>query len=323
MTVLTQFELNEDLVQIMKDADPDLVLKLARSHEERLEAAAEADVIFSSYDGESPADFKELLKRAKKVRWIHTSTAGVDKLICPELKETCAIFTCTKGAVAGPLLAEHAMALLLSVSRNIGIAVKAGRWDRAGTSGRTSTELRGKTMGIVGFGGSGQALAQMAHGFGMKVLALKRTAGRSPIKGIEKVWGRERLHELLEKSDVVAICAPGTPETKDMFGPEEFKLMKQTAIIINIGRGDIINETALVAALQNGEIAAAGLDVLATEPVMDDHPFWKMENVVLTPHIAGNSPYRNARNKLTFAENFCRFIRGEPLEGAVQIDVGY
>ncbi|MBI2194991.1 MAG: D-2-hydroxyacid dehydrogenase [Planctomycetes bacterium] len=323
MNVLSVFSLDEALAAELKAADPQIHLVIATSQEALLAHAASAEVIFAGYAGENPAPFHELLRRAHRLRWIHVSSAGVDALLFPELKARGTHLTCAKGEVVGSLLAEHAMALLLSLTRDIAVSVRAGRWDRAGKPGRTATELRGKTLGIVGFGGAGQALARMAAGFQMRVLALRRHPAASPVAGVEEVWGPERLHDLLERSDVVALCAPATPETRNLIGRPELQKMKRTAILINIGRGDVVNQEALIEALESRRIAAAGLDVLAVEPVPDGSPLWRMDHVVITPHIAGHSPLRNARNQESFVRNFCRFARGEALEGEVALDMGY
>ncbi len=323
MKIVSYCPIEDHLIEAMSESDPSLQVLVYPSIQELTDNCTDADIVFSGYDGETPDPFAQLVRQARKVKWIHTSTAGVDKLISPELIDSGAILTCSKGEVAGPSLAEHAMALVLAISRNIAVMVRAGVWNKRANLNRGALELKGMTMGIVGFGGSGQLLARMALGFQMKVIALGRTARASDVEGVDSVWGRERLDELLEQSDVVAICAPGTDETRHMFDAAAFKKMKKTAILTNIGRGDIVSDEALIQALQEGEIAGAGLDVLEQEPLPDDSPLWQMDNVVLTPHIAGNSPNRNERNRETFAENFGRFVRGEKLVGQVDLEEGY
>ncbi|MDA0836454.1 MAG: D-2-hydroxyacid dehydrogenase [Planctomycetota bacterium] len=323
MKIVSYCPIENHLIEAMRESDPTLEVLVFPSVQELTENCADADIIFSGYDGENPEPFMKLVSRARKAKWFHTSTAGVDKLLCPERIQSGAIMTCSKGEVAGPSLAEHAMALLLAITRHIAVLVRAGEWNKRICLARGATELMGMTMGIVGFGGSGQLLARMALGFQMRVIALGRSSRPSEIEGVESVWGRERFDELLEQSDVVAICAPGTKETHHMFDTAAFKRMKNTSILINIGRGDIVSDEALIQALQQGEIAGAGLDVLEYEPPPQDSPLWQMDNVILTPHTAGHSPNRNQRNRKTFAENFGRFIRGEELVGQVDIESGY
>lgn len=323
MKIVSHCPIEDYLIEAMRRCDTSLQVLVFPSIQELTENCADADIVFSGYDGEDPDPFAQLVRQARKAKWFHTSTAGVDKLICPELIQSGAILTCSKGEVAGPSLAEHAMALLLAISRNVAVMVKAGSWNKKICQERGAIELMGMTMGIVGFGGSGQLLARMALGFQMKVIALGRTARASTIEGVDSVWGRERLDELLELSDVVAICAPGTADTRHMFDAAAFKKMKTSAILVNIGRGDIVSDEALIHALQKGEIAGAGLDVLEQEPPPEDSPLWQMNNVVLTAHTAGSSPNRNERNRKTFAENFGRFMRGEELAGQVDLKSGY
>jgi phosphoglycerate dehydrogenase-like enzyme len=323
MKIVSYCPIENHLVEAMRESDPALQIQVCPSIQELTADCDDSDIVFSGYDGENPAPFRELVTRAREAKWFHTSTAGVDKLICPELLHSGAILTCSKGEVAGPSLAEHAMALLLGITRHIAVLARAGEWNKRHCLKRGATELMGMTMGIVGFGGSGQLLARMAMGFRMRVIALGRTARASDIEGVESVWGCERFDELLEQSDVVSICAPGTEETRHMFDAAAFKKMKSKAILINIGRGDIVSDEALIRALQQGEIGGAGLDVLETEPPSDDSPLWQMDNVILTAHTAGHSPNRNERNRKTFAENFGRFMRGEKLIGQVDLECGY
>ena len=323
MKIVSHYPIEDYLIESMRKSDPTLQVLVFPSVQELIENCADADIIFSGYDGENPEPFTKLVRRARKAKWFHTSTAGVDKLLCPELIESGAILTCSKGEVAGPSLAEHAMALLLALTRHIAVLAKAGAWNKKICQVRGAYELMGMTMGIVGFGGSGKLLARMALGFQMRVIALGRTARDSDIEGVEAVWGRERLAELLEQSDVVAICAPGTADTRHMFDTAAFKKMKNTSILINIGRGDIVSDEALIQALQQDQIGGAGLDVLEFEPPPEDSPLWQMDNVILTPHTAGQSPNRNERNRKTFAENFGRYVRGEGLVGQVDLEGGY
>ncbi|HLH73813.1 MAG TPA: D-2-hydroxyacid dehydrogenase, partial [Chloroflexota bacterium] len=172
------------------------------------------------------------------------------------------------------------------------------------------------TIGIVGLGGIGSAVAKRAAAFEMRVIAVDARRTDRPNE-VSELWPASRLHDLLGQSDFVVICAPETPETRGMFGSAAFKAMRSSAYLINIGRGKIVQLDALVEALRAGELAGAGLDVFEIEPLPADHPLWGMENVVITPHVAGVGPYTVERRHQVLLENVRRFVAGEPLINVV------
>jgi phosphoglycerate dehydrogenase-like enzyme len=247
-----------------------------------------------------------LFPKAKRARWVAYHSAGIDHLMSPEIQQSDVIITTAKGFV-GVHLAEHAFALILGLTRDVAVVTRNGSWSNNRLMGR---ELIDSTMGIIGLGGSGRETAKRAHAFGMRVLAVDPTPATVP-DYVEACWGMDRFHDLLEASDVVVICAPLTPETEEMFNREAFRHMQSHALLINVSRGRIVNEEALVEALEQGLIGGAGLDTVPVEPLPDDHPLWQMENVVITPHIAGNSPMRAPRWMDTFCENLKRFMMGD------------
>jgi phosphoglycerate dehydrogenase-like enzyme len=167
-------------------------------------------------------------------------------------------------------------------------------------------------MGIVGLGQIGSEIARRALAFKMRVLAVDPLQTQPP-PGVEALWKPERLPELLGQSDFVVVAAPHTPQTYKLFRRAQFQQMKRTAYFINIGRGAIVDLADLTAALQAGEIAGAGLDVFEKEPLPSDHPLWKLENVILTPHVAGYSPRIAERHLGVLLENIRRFVKGEVL----------
>ena len=244
--------------------------------------------------------------KAKRVRWMAYYSAGIDFLMSSEIEKSDVIITTAKGFV-GIHLAEHAFALILGLTRDVALVTRNASWSNNRLMAR---ELIDSTMGIIGLGGAGRETAKRAPAFGMRVLAVDPMPATVP-DYVEACWDLNRFHDLLEVSDVVVICAPLTPETEEMFNQEAFRHMQSHALLINVSRGRIVNEAALMEALEQGLIAGAGLDVLPVEPVADDHPLWKMENVILTPHMAGNSPMRGPRWMDTFCENLKRFIMGD------------
>ncbi len=283
-----------------------------------VDAARDADVLI----GNPGKGWREILQTAKRLKWVHVSSAGVDPMMCPEFLASSVVLTCAKGDVVGPLLAEHAFALMLSLTRGIALCARDGRWNRHdGEAGKAVYEVGGKTMGLVGFGGVGRHLARMAKAFHMNVIAVRRSPEAGP-EGVT-IWGPDRFFDLLAQSDVVVISVPDTPDTREMFNAEAFRQMKKTALLITVGRGKTVHTEALVDALQRGEIGGAGLDVVDPEPLPDDHPLWKMRNVIITPHIAGNAPERAGRNHALVLDNLRRLVQGEPLESVVNKQLGY
>ena len=284
-----------------------------------VEAVRDAEVLIGSPGNR----WVDVLKMAKKLKWVHVSSAGVDPMMCPEFMASNVVLTSAKGDVVGPLLAEHAFALMLGLTRGIGLCVRDGRWNRHdGQAGKAVYEVGGKTLGLVGFGGVGRHLARMARAFNMEVIAVRRSPDSEAAEGVV-VWGADRFYDLLSRADVVVVSVPDTPDTRKMFNAEAFRRMKNTALLITVGRGNTVDTDALVAALQKGEIGGAGLDVVDPEPLPDDHPLWQMRNVIITPHIAGNAPERAGRNHAMVLENLKRFVQGEPLAGVVDKQAGY
>jgi D-2-hydroxyacid dehydrogenase (NADP+) len=301
---------------------PNLEIVRADGEEELLAASADADIAVMMGMGWLRGGFAAYLAHAKKLRWFHCSSAGVDPLLCPEFIASDVVMTCAKGAPIGPLLAEHAFALMLSLTRGIAACARLGRWDGRADGARSAYELGGKTLGLVGFGGAGQALAKRARAFEMEVIAVRRRPEASGDRGIEQ-WGMERFGEMLNRADIFVVTVPHTPETEGLFGPAEFAQMQNHALLITIGRGQTVQTDALVAALNNGKIGGAGIDVVEPEPLPDDHPLWQCPNTVITPHMAGNAPERAARNEELVLENLSRFAKGQPLLSAVDKTLGY
>ena len=195
-------------------------------------------------------------------------------------------------------------------------------WDPRWSIRAASWELIDQTMGIVGLGGTGTALAQRASAFGMRIIAVDPEEVAVP-ETVEACWGMDQFYALLDQSDVVVICAPLTAKSAGLFGREAFARMRSHALLINVTRGRIVNEQALLAALVEGQIGGAGLDVVPQEPLPEDHPLWRMDNVLITPHTAGGSPNRDIRCATLFCENLQRYLAGETLLSVVDKSKGY
>jgi phosphoglycerate dehydrogenase-like enzyme/glyoxylase-like metal-dependent hydrolase (beta-lactamase superfamily II) len=250
----------------------------------------------------------------KRLRWIQSGHAGVEKELSAELVKSDVVLT-NAARIHGPNTADQAFSLLLSLSR--------GRHNGVDASGRDPSlqELHGKTMLVVGLGGIGQQVARRAWSFGMRVMAIDPAEMERPdyVFSLDKP---ARLMDLLPKADAVVIACPLTDETKGLFGEKQFDAMKKTAYVINVARGPIVKTDELAAALKNGRIAAAGLDVTDPEPLPDNHPLLKL-NCLISPHVGGQSPEAKERLWRLWRENVRRFVAGEKLLCVVDKAKGY
>ena len=312
---LTLREVTEtDLARIRSAAgDADIVVS---DHREATRHIADADVVLGFVT-------REMFLAARKLRWVQSISSGVDMFLYDEFRDSEVVLTSEKGLV-GEHLADHAFGLLLMLTRQLATALQHGpdAWNHRPEMRRREIELTGTVMGIFGFGGTGRAMARRAAAFGMTVNALDRDpVPTSP--EVDTVWGPDRFDDLLETSDVVSICCPLTPETRGRFDASAFARMRPTAYLVNVTRGEVMVEDDLADALESGQIAGAGLDVAPREPLPADSRLWNLPNVVMTPHTAGASQFRAARNLDRFVDNLARFRAGESLEGVIDKALGY
>lgn len=266
---------------------------------------------------------EQLFHAAPKLRWVHAIASGVDMFLYPEFINSNVVLTSEKGLV-GEHLADHGFGLLLMLTRQLAAADRMGpdSWNHRPELRIQELELTGSTMGIIGFGGTGRAMARRAAAFGMLVRALDR----DPVPAspeVETVEPVDNLNSLLAGSDVVAVCCPLTIDTRAMLNADTFAQMKSTAILVNVTRGEVMVEEDLINALKSGGIAGAALDVTPREPLPPDSELWSLPNVVMTPHTAGASQFRARRNLERFITNLERLTRDEPLEGIVDKSQGY
>ncbi|MFQ5877486.1 MAG: D-2-hydroxyacid dehydrogenase [Acidobacteriota bacterium] len=254
--------------------------------------------------------------KAGALRWLHTPLAGVDRVLNPELLRTSVRISSSRG-VNSVAVAEHAMALILALTRGIGDSVRAQvrrRWTQDELYGRRPPleELDGKILGILGLGEIGRELAPRARAFGMRIWGLVRRPRPRP-PHLERMLAAGREDLLIRSADVLVLALPLTPQTRGLLGERRLRRMKPTALLINIGRGALVQESALVRALRENWIAGAGLDVLEREPLPPTSPLWNMPHVVITPHVAGSHPEYMARSADIFMRNLGRYLAGEPL----------
>ncbi|MBV8898209.1 MAG: D-2-hydroxyacid dehydrogenase [Acidobacteriaceae bacterium] len=282
----------------------------------------DADVIlYSGFVGGLP--FKPIWQAAKNVSWVHSLSAGVESTLIPEFVNSPVPLTNARGVFA-PSLAEFVIMGMLYFYKRVRRLVENQRthkWDDF-----LVDWLRGKTMGVVGYGEIGRECARLAKALGVKIYATRRNPERSsgdPI--ISRMFASKDLHQMLAEVDVVLAAAPLTSETRHMLSKAEFAVMKPSAIVMNVGRGPVIDESALVEALETRKIAAAALDVYEVEPLPKESPLWDMENVLISPHCTDRTtdPDWLDLSAQAFVENFHRFINGEPLMNVVDKKAGY
>ena len=271
------------------------------------------------------------LAAAQKLRWISFWSAGLDNKVTPELAARSILLTSANG-IHCPNIAEHVLMYMLMFARQMPFFMQMqaeGRWERAmpldSRRGNEVFELNGQTLGIVGLGRIGEALTVRAKAFGMRVIGLKRDPRSRYDSAVQPdaLYGPEQLPLLLRESDHVSISIPYTAQTHHLFDAETLAHMRPTAYLYNIARGKIVDEAALIAALQNGRIAGAGLDVFEKEPLPPDSPLWRMPNVIITPHVSGLTPHYFARAAELFAANLKRYLAGEPLQSLYDPTRGY
>jgi phosphoglycerate dehydrogenase-like enzyme len=296
----------------------DLAVGTAAEAFERL--AGDADVIFNW--SASGALLREVFLMSPKVRWVHSRAAGLDGQLFPELVQSPVPLTNGRG-VFSQSLGEFALAAMLYFAKDLRRMVhnqEAGLWEQFDI-----TEIAGQTVGIVGYGDIGRAVATRARAMGMNILAIKRHG--PPLYNVDPLVNQfykpeDRL-EMMRRAHYIVAAAPLTQETRGMIGEPEFAAMMPQAVVINIGRGPVIDEAAMVRALAEKRIRGAALDVFDKEPLPEGHPFYKLDNVLLSPHCADHTPDWTEQAMLFFLGQFERYAKGLALENLVRKELGY
>jgi phosphoglycerate dehydrogenase-like enzyme len=266
------------------------------------------------------------LADAKKLKWIHSTAAGVAQLMYPELRDSGILVTNPSGIFSVPM-AEHTMGLLIALARNFPDCVRhqdQSRWGQQELWDQPQhlTELNGQLLLIVGFGSIGHELARHAKAFNMRVWGVSRT-GKGDATLAEKIVPISQLHELLPHADYIVVSAPETSETKHLIGAPELARMKPSARLINVARGSIVDQSALIAALQMKQIAGAALDVTDPEPLPSADPLWKAPNLLITPHTSAISDRLWPRQATLLLDLLERWFAGRELFNQVQLHRGY
>jgi len=269
----------------------------------------------------------EQFKAARKLRWIHSPAAAVHQLIFPELVNSEVILTNAREA-HGPVVAEHVMALIFALAKCLPQAVRFQQKHIWGQElmwrGRPRPrELAGATLGLVGLGSIGRAVARHASSLGMRVIAMRENPGKESPEGVQQVFASSQLDEVLSQSDYVVLAVPVTASTVGLMGASRLAKMKPDACLINVGRGPLVDEAALIQALRERTIGGAALDVFEEEPLPTGSPLWSLENLLITPHTAGLTEKLWERHYQFISENLRRYLKGEPLLSVVDKKRGY
>lgn len=261
-----------------------------------------------------------IVSRSPKLRWIHSVSAGIDRVATPLVRERRLLVTNARGVFSRPI-AEYVVMMCLAIARRLPQLLELARertWQPL--SGREMSEL---TVGIVGFGSIGQEVARLLAPFGCRILATRRHADRAAADDGVELLGLDQLDQLLRASDVVVVAAPLTEATAGLIGAEQLQEMREDAWLINIARGRLIDEVALRRALESGWIGGAVLDVFTDEPVPPESPLYRTPNLILTPHTSWASDLVNERSMDLFIDNLRRYRAGEPLLNLVDLEAGY
>ena len=305
----------------------------AADEQAAVSALADADAFFGKI---TPA----MLAAAPRLRWVQSPTASLEHTMFHALVHHPCVLTNMRGLFSD-VIADHVLGYIISFARHFHRYMRnqvAGRWEPVGGEqerasfaagpgtisaiDRAHLHLPDATVGIVGLGQIGSEVARRAAAFGMRVVAVDPARSDHPPE-VAALWKPDQLPRLLAESDFVVIAAPHTPDTVQLFRRPQFEQMKRSAYLINVGRGAIVNLNELTQALAEGTIAGAGLDVFETEPLPANHPLWKMEHVILTPHVAGCSPRIAERHLALVLENIARFVRAEPLRNTVNKELWF
>ena len=281
----------------------------------------DADVAFT------PFVDRDIFPSAARLRWVQSPAVGVGSLMFPELLASDVVITSARG-IRARAIAEYVLGATIALARKLPVAIRAQaahRWAQDELEGEhvDVRTLQGQRMGIVGLGAIGLELVKIAAPFGFRITAIRRRATEPPPPGVEHVWPPERVPELLAQSDVIVLAAPHTPETKRLIGRRELDRVKRGAFLINIARGKLVDDAAVIEALRDGRLGGAALDVFTEEPLDASSPYWDLPNVIITPHTSGALQDYWTPLVALFSENLRRFDRGEPLLNVVDKRAGY
>lgn len=331
--VLSVLKLSDEQLDRLRAVSPTLEVSqiTCKTPEDMLPLLSKPDILYTYH-----ADFRP--EQAPRLKWVQLSSAGADHLLGKPIMQSDIAITTASGIHAIPI-AEYVFGSMLAFARRFHLTFplqQKHEWPTGRWSTLRGTELRDATIGIIGYGSIGREIGRLAKAFGMRVLASKRNpakrddagyripgAGDARMDHVDEVFGPDELERMVSACDYVVVALPLTPETRGIVSESVIRAMKPTAYFVNISRGEVVDEEALIRALRDGGIAGAGLDVFWQEPLPPDSPLYDLPNVILTPHISGATKAYNDRATDLFAENLRRYLAGEPLLNLVDKTLGY
>jgi phosphoglycerate dehydrogenase-like enzyme len=336
MKILSTIGLTPEQCRMLEEAagGAEVVDRRCRTQAEMVEAAdGGCDVLFTL---RVPDD---LMRRSPQLKWVQLLSAGADHILRGQLAERTAVAVTTASGVASITIAEYTIGSMLAYAHGLHLTMRAQMrpaWKRDSELMDSIDLVRGRTLGVIGYGSIGRETARIAQAMGMTVLALKRNsqdrrdpgwtpAGTGDPEGVIPAhwYSPEERGKILRASDYLTVTLPMTAQTRGFIGRDEIALMRPHAYIVNVGRGEVIDQNALIEALREKRIGGAGLDVFEREPLEDDSGLWRLENVILTPHVSGLFKDYNGACCVLFAINLRRFRANQPLLNFVDRSLGY
>ena len=311
--VLVSEQLHDQLLALQHEAPRAKLIDISAATPREIAAADAAIGVCSA----------EVLAQAKQLQWIQWPAAGVERCVQQPLMRERHLLLTNLQRTMGPSMAEHVLGMMLMLSRHLDYFLKEqqqAHWVK--DDAPHLADLEGKTVLVVGLGGIGTEVARRAHAFGMRVIAT-RASGRTGPDYVSYVGLPDELLKLAKDADFVVNCAPLTPQTTGIFNREFFATLKPGAYFISVGRGRSTVTADLIAALNAGKLAGAGLDVVDPEPLPSDSPLWRLPNLIITPHVSADTPLAEEQRTALLRENLRRYVAGEPMLSVVDIERGY
>jgi len=308
-------ELTDDLLATLHDAAQGATVATVQQSVVTVADLIDSDIVF----GRIPP---HLLIGLPNLKWLHLGSAGANGMTDRNLYANKSTLLTKSSGTFGIPIAEHIIGMMVALSRDFGYYYKKqaeGKWC---SDFPHLLDIHGSTVFILGLGDIGTEVAKHLTGFGCKIVGFRRDASKIH-ETVSDVRSVSQLRESLPEADFILICTPGTKETEKLFGHEEFKIMKNTAIIINVGRGMVIDSDALAEALNKGQLAGAGLDVTEPEPLPEGHPLWNAPNLLITPHVSAATQVTSERRLMVFIDLLKRYLAGQELYNFVDFDAGY
>ena len=308
------FPMEDKSRELIENTATGAVITVVNGVEATAEMFKKAEVIFGWPE-------EEQLKRSVNLRWLHLPSAGADSYARWELYPNSNILLTNSSGVYGVPIAEHVLAMILAYNHNLwkyAEQQKNIKWEEI----RRTRDFYGSTIGIIGMGDIGMELAKRSKALGARVLGVKRTRSSMP-EYVDRLYTIEEIDEVLQQADYVVLALPNTQKTNGIVSEQRLRKMKPDAFLVNIGRGALVDQEALIKALKENLIGGVGLDVTEPEPLPQDNPLWELPNVMITPHVSGISPSNDRIRIDLFVKNLERYLTGEPLVNMVDFEEGY